>query len=139
MIQKMNGCLIVTGIFLCFCGFFAPAGAAEFDGSTPLFCAFSKAMECQPKSVCEQVFPEEVGLPTFVKIDFKNKLVSATEEGKTRTTEIKTVHRADGQLILQGYEARSWTVIIGEKTGRMTLAVAGEDDGFVLFGSCMVP
>jgi hypothetical protein len=139
MIQKMNGSLIVTVFFLCFLGVAVPAGAAEFDGSTPLFCAFSKAMECQPTGSCELVFPEEVGLPPLVKIDFKNKMVKATEEGKTRTTAIKNFYRADGQLILQGYEARSWSLIIGEKTGRMSLAIAGEDDGFILFGSCMAP
>jgi hypothetical protein len=137
----MNGSLMVAVFFLCFFGVSVPAGAAEadFDGSTPLFCAFNRAMECQPAGFCELVFPEEVGLPPLVKIDFKNKKVNATEEGKTRTTEIKNFYRADGQLILQGYEARSWTLIIGEKTGRMTLAVAGEDGGFILFGSCMAP
>jgi hypothetical protein len=38
-----------------------------------------------------------------------------------------------------GRELRAWSVVIGEKTGKMTLALAGEDDGFVLFGTCMVP
>jgi hypothetical protein len=139
MIQKMNGSLIVTVFFLCFLGVAVPAGAAEFDGSTPLFCAFSKAMECQPTGSCEMVFPEDVGLPTLIKVDFNKKLVTAAQEGKDRTTEIKSFYRADGQLILQGYEARSWSLIIGEKTGRMSLAIAGEDDGFILFGSCMAP
>ena len=136
---KINDCLIVTVFFLCFLGVSVPAGAAEFDGSTTLFCAFSKAMQCQPTSFCELVFPEEVGLPTLIKIDFKNKRVTAAQVGEDRTTEIKAMQRADGQLILQGYEARSWSLVIGEKTGRMSLAVAGEDDGFVLFGTCMVP
>lgn len=139
MIQKMNSLPIAIILSLSVMGVFAPAGAADFDGSAPLFCAFSKAEECQPKSACEQVLPEEVGLPTFFRIDFKNKLISATQEGKTRTTEIKSLYQADGKLILQGYEARSWSLVIGAETGRMALAVAGEDDGFVLFGTCMVP
>ena len=119
-----------------------PAQAADFDGSTPLFCAFTKAIQCHHQEGCQQVFPEDVNLPTFVKIDFKNKLVSATSEtqdGKTRTTEIKSFQRANGQLILQGHEARGWSAIIGEKTGKLTLAVASEEDGFLLFGTCMVP
>lgn len=139
MIQKMNGCLIATVFFLCFLGGFAPAGAAEFDGSMPLLCAFTKAMECDPQGGCEQVLPEEVGLSTFVKIDFQKKIVSMPEPGSTRTTEIKSFERVDGKLILMGRELRAWSVVIGEKTGKMTLAVAGEDDGFVLFGTCMVP
>ncbi len=139
MIQKTNGCRIAMAIFLCFIGISVPAGAAEFDGSVPLFCAFSRAMVCDPQGFCELIFPEEMGLPPLVKIDLKNKLVSGGEEGKIRTTEINSFQRVAGQLILQGYEARSWTVIIGEKTGKMTLAVAGEDAGFVLFGTCMAP
>jgi hypothetical protein len=139
MIQKMNGFLIATVFFLCFLGVSAPAGAADFDGSTPILCAFTKAMECDPKGGCEQVLPEEVGLSTFVKIDFQKKIVSMPEPGSTRTTEIKSFERVDGKLILMGSEVRAWSVVIGEKTGKMTLAMAGEEDGFVLFGSCMIP
>lgn len=118
------------------------AQAADLDGSTPVFCAFTKAMECHHQKGCQQVFPEDVNLPTFVKVDFDKKLVSAvsqTQEGKPRTTEIKSFERTNGQLILHGYEARAWTAIIGEKTGTLTLAVASEEDGFLLFGICMVP
>jgi hypothetical protein len=139
MIQKMNGCFIVTIFFLCFLWVSPPAGAAEFDGSMPLLCAFTKAMQCDPQGGCEQVLPEEVGLSTFVKIDFQKKIVTMPEPGNTRTTEIKSFERVDGKLILMGRELRAWSVVIGEKTGKMTLALAGEDDGFVLFGTCMVP
>jgi len=119
-----------------------PARAADFDGSTPVLCAITKMLECQKKSGCEQVFPEEVGLPPFAKIDFQNRVISttgATEDGKTRTTEIKSIQRDRGHLILQGFEIRAWSVTIGEKSGKMTMAVAGEEDGFVLFGTCVVP
>ncbi len=139
MILKIKALLVTAVLFLCLVGVSTQVGAADFDGSTPIICAFNKAMECQPKSVCEQVFPEEVGLPPFVKIDFKNKLVTSVEEGKTRTTEIKNFERVDGQLILMGREVRAWSVTIGEKTGRMTLVMAGEEDGFVLFGTCIIP
>jgi hypothetical protein len=116
-----------------------PAQAAEIDGSTPVFCAFSRAVECQYRVGCDQVTPEDVNLPTFVKIDFQKKIVSMPQAGSTRTTEIKTITRADGKLILQGHEVRAWSLVINEKTAQMTLAVASEDDGFILFGSCMVP
>lgn len=129
-------------LLLCFSGIPFPARAADFDGSTPVFCAITRMLECQKKSGCEQVFPEEAGLPTFLKIDFKNRVVSGistTEDGKPRTTEIKSIQRDKGHLILQGFEIRAWSVTIGEKTGKMTMAVAGEEDGFVLFGTCVVP
>jgi hypothetical protein len=30
-------------------------------------------------------------------------------------------------------------MVISENTGRMTLAVSGDDEAFVLFGACMAP
>ena len=96
-------------------------------------------MECEQKGSCEQVFPGDVGLPTSVKIDLKKNFVLGTIGGKTRTTEVKSFERRDGKMILQGYEDLSWSLIIGEKTGKMTLSVSGEEDGFVLFGNCMAP
>jgi len=136
-IRKVNIILL-----LCFSGMPFPAWAADFDGSTPVFCAITRMLECQNKSGCEQVFPEEVGLPPFAKIDLQNRVISATgatKDGKTRTTEIKSIQRDRGHLILQGFEIRAWSVTIGEKTGKMTMAVAGDEDGFVLFGTCVVP
>jgi len=112
------------------------------SGLPPVFCAITKMLECQKKSGCEQVLPDEVGLPPFEKIDFQNRVISttgATEDGKTRTTEIKSIQRDRGHLILQGFEIRAWSVTIGERTGKMTMAVAGEEDGFILFGTCVVP
>jgi hypothetical protein len=116
-----------------------PAQAADIDGSKPVFCAFSRAVECDQRVGCDQVLPEEVLLPTFIKIDFQKKIVSMPEADSTRTTPIMSFVRADGKLILQGHEVRAWSLIINEKTAQMTLAVASEEDGFILFGSCMAP
>ncbi len=116
-----------------------PARGADFDGSSPIYCAFTKILECQGQKGCDYVFPEDVSLPTFVRIELQKNLISAVRGGETRTTQIKHLVRQDGYLILQGIEQRAWSVMIEEKTGRMTLAVAGQDDGFVIFGSCMAP
>ncbi len=141
MIRKTGIHTLSIILFLGFIGLWFPARAADFDGSTPAFCAITRMLECQ-KGGCEPVFPEEVGLPTFFKIDFKNRVVSGIstkEDGTPRTTEIKSIQREKGHIILQGFEIRAWSVTLGEKTGKMTMAVAGEEDGFVLFGTCMVP
>ena len=142
MVGKIGIRKVSMILLLCFSGMPFPARAADFDGSTPVLCAITKMLECQKKSGCEQVLPEEVGLPPFAKIDFQNRVISttgATEDGKTRTTEIKSIQRDRGHLILQGFEIRAWSVTIGENIGKMTMAVAGEEDGFVLFGTCVVP
>ena len=104
-----------------------------------MLCAFTRAVECHYRVGCDQVTPEDVLLPAFVKVDFQKKIVTMPEAGSTRTTEIKSFLRADGKIILQGHEVRAWSVIINEKTAQMTLAVASDEDGFILFGECMVP
>ncbi len=134
----MKKMMIVIALLLW--GFLSfPAQGADIDGSTPVFCAFSRAMECHFRMGCQPVMPEDVLLPNFVKIDFQKKIISMPEAGATRTTEIKSFLRADGKIILQGHEVRAWSVIIHEKTGQFTLAVASEEDGFILFGNCMAP
>ncbi len=116
-----------------------PARAADFDGSAPIYCAFTKILECQGKKGCDYAFPDEIFLPAFVRIEFQKNLISATRGDETLTTPIRHLQRQGGYLILQGIEQRAWSLMIAEKTGTLTLAVAGEDDGFVVFGSCMAP
>ncbi len=116
------------------------AGAAGFDGSAPMiYCAFTRVLECEGKKGCESVSAEEVSLPSFIRIEFQKNSIVATQGEKTVTTEIKNLQRKDGNIILQGMEKRAWILTIAEKTGKLTLAVAGEDDGFVVFGTCMAP
>ncbi len=134
MMKKMS---IIAFLFWGFLSF--PAQGADIDGSTPVFCAFSRAMECHFRMGCQPVMPEDVLLPNFVKIDFQKKIISMPEAGATRTTEIKSFLRTEGKIILQGHEVRAWSVIIHEKTAQFTLAVASEEDGFMLFGNCMAP
>ncbi len=131
--------LRILFIMLLVIGGSLPARAADFDGSAPIYCAFTKILECQGKKGCEYAFPDEVSLPAFVRIEFHKNLITATRGDETLTTPIRHLQRQDGYLILQGVERRAWSLMIAEKTGTLTLAVAGEDDGFVVFGSCMVP
>ncbi len=116
------------------------AWAAGFDGSAPtIYCAFTKVLECEGKKGCESVSPEEVSLPPFVRIELQKNSIVATQGEKNVTTEIKNLQRKDGNIILQGMEKRAWILTIAEKTGKLTLAVAGDEDGFVVFGTCMAP
>ena len=110
---------------------------AAIDGSAPLLCSPSTVMECDAGS-CERVTADDSDLPSFLRIDVPNKLVTALPAG--RRTTIKTVVRLDGRLILQGSEAtRSWTATIAEDTGRLSIAVADPDHIFAVFGACIVP
>jgi hypothetical protein len=61
--------------------------------------------------------------------------------GEEQTTAIQNVLTpADGRTILQGAEnGRGWTMTIDPTTGDMSVAIAGDDIGFILFGVCTVP
>jgi hypothetical protein len=116
------------------------AHAGDLDGSTPVICAFTRALECDSTNGCEAATLEDLAMPRFFRVDFKNNKIAPVgilDEGMKKETPIKVFQRQDGKLILQGFEVRAWSMVITEKTGQMTLTVSGDDEGFVLFGACM--
>ena len=119
----------------------APMGvslAADFDGSKKLRCVPTDATECSGAGKCERVMVEEINIPQWITVDFKKKTLSGTDsDGEEETTAIENVRTADGQTILQGAEGgRAWSIVIDQMTGDMTIAIAGDETGFVLFGVC---
>ena len=121
--------------------FFAPLGvslAADFDGSEKLRCVPTDATECSGAGECKRVTVEEINIPRWIYVDFKKKKLSGTDsDGEDETTAIENVRVNDGQTILQGAEGgRAWSIVIDQTTGDMTIAIAGDETGFVLFGVC---
>jgi len=119
----------------------APMGvslAADFDGSKKLRCVPTDATECSGAGKCERVMVEEINIPRWITVDFKKKQLSGTDtDGEEETTAIENVRTVDGQTILQGAEGgRAWSIVIDQMTGDMTIAIAGDETGFVLFGVC---
>ena len=139
--KKMS--LVGFALFVCL----APmsAGGADFDGSRPLLCALVDIMECDPGVGCKEVTAESINAPGFLKINFKDKQISATREtGTQRVTPIKGMGHLDGKLVLQGMDegvegergGLAWSLAISEDTGKMILTASGEQVGFVVFGGC---
>ena len=125
-----------------------PAIAADFDGSKELICAVMDLVECQPGGKCQQVTAEEVGIPHFLKINFKEKKISATlADGSTKSTAIENFEKIDGKIIIQGAEdgiegvrdGVGWSLAIAEETGKTVLTASGDEVGFVIFGACTLP
>jgi hypothetical protein len=110
--------------------------AAQFDGSVPLLCAVIQIVECEAGGECFSVTAEIANIPRFLKINFKKKTISATEEsGRKDVTQIKNFERINGKMILQGTEGgRGWTMVISEETGEMSATVSDDQAGFVVFG-----
>ena len=121
-------CLILTPL---------PITAGQFDGSVPLLCAVIQVVECAGGGECYPVQPEVANIPRFLKINFKKKTISATEDsGRKEVTKIKNIEHANGKVVLQGSEnGRGWTMVISEETGKMSATVSDDQVGFVVFGA----
>ena len=125
-----------------------PAVAGNFDGSKELICSIMDIVECGPGGKCQLVTAEEVGIPHFLKVNFKNKKISATHaDGSKRSTDIENFETIDGKVIIQGAEdgiegvrdGLGWSLALAEETGKMVITASGDDVGFVIFGACTVP
>lgn len=58
----------------------------------------------------------------------------------SKKSEIKSVTRLDGRLILHGGEnGRGWAATIAEDSGRMAAGVVADDFASTLFGTCTTP
>ncbi len=117
------------------------AAAADFDGSRDLLCVPTDATQCEGAGDCDRVAVEEINLPRFLNVEFKqNRLRGTLLGGEEQTTAIQKVQTAGGRTILQGAQkGRGWSITIDQASGDMSAAIAGDDIGFVLFGVCIVP
>jgi len=132
--------LCSIGIMLVLCVASSQAIAADFDDSTPLLCAFTRAVDCDGESGCVDTTAEKLDLPPFFKVDLKNKVITDVEAvgGRTspRKTAIKTMQFMNNMIVLQGIELRGWTMLISKESGIVTLTASDDDEAFVLFGVC---
>jgi hypothetical protein len=114
--------------------------AAESDTSSPLLCSVINAAEYTLDEGCLEGTADSFDLPQFIKIDLKNQTINEVGENtKKRTSKIINLKRIDSKIIMQGIEnGRSWSVIIDEKTGKMSAAASDEGIGFVVLGYCLI-
>ncbi len=84
--------------------------AGDLDGTSPAICAFKSAVSCDSDVGCEPTRLDELNMPNFFNVDFKNRKLTAmgiVDEGVKKQTPIKSCDRQDGKLLLQGYEIRA--------------------------------
>lgn len=112
-----------------------PALAADFDGSKPLLCATQSALDCARGDDCAAGLPEEIGAPSFMRIDLAKKSVI----GPQTTTEILLQDKSGKQLLLQGRESGfGWTIVIDQPSGELTVTLTNRNGAYVLYGACTV-
>ncbi len=128
--------LKVVSLFLFVCILPHKLTAAQYDGSVPLLCAPIQAIDCDAAEECLRGSADSVNIPQFLRIDFKEKVISAVDKSGKKAS-IRTLERIDGKMIMQGIqEGRGWTMIISEQTGKMSATVIDDQVGFVIFGAC---
>jgi hypothetical protein len=118
------------------------ANAAALDTSKILLCASLEVHECVDGSPCAEVRPEDVGAPTFIWIDFDEREIRASVEG--RASKIDHMEEVEDRLVLQGVEdgredledGSGWAISIDTNTGRMVGTAAVSQAAIVIFGAC---
>jgi len=112
-----------------------PALAADFDGSKPLLCATQAVLDCSRGDDCASGLPEEIGAPTFMRIDLAKKAVI----GPNTTSDILLEEKSAKQLLLQGREAGfGWTIAVDRQSGELTVSLTNRNGAYVLYGACTV-
>ena len=115
-------------------------GWAALDGSTPMMCAVTTVMECDASGQCERLNPaRHPDFPPLLRVNVPAKTITLSSTD-AKKSEIKSVTRLDGRLILHGGEnGRGWAATIAEDSGRMAAGVVADDFTFNLFGTCTTP
>ncbi len=127
--------LLLAVIVLCLVG---PVLADDLHGVDRILCSAVSATVCTVDGDCETDLPYNWNIPQFIEIDLAKKILSTTKaSGLNRTSTADSVRRADGAIVVQGFEnRRAYSFVIDAKTGDVVVAVAGELGGMTAFGSC---
>ena len=118
----------------------ASGHAVALDTDKILLCATTEVQDCLATQGCEQVQPEDVDVPTFMRLNLKKKRI----EVGSQSAEIERMEEVENRLVMQGAEDGSenrpdgvgWTLSVSKDTGRFVATLATEQAGLVLFGAC---
>jgi len=124
---------------------YTPLHSEDLNSINPMICSVNAVNECVAWGGCETVNPYVANVPTFLNIDIaNNKITSAINSHKNKSTDIERVEIIDDLITLSGAEPESkyhedkfgWVMTIVKGTGQMVLSANSYDSAFVIFGSC---
>ena len=112
--------------------------ADNITDADEFLCAARHAQICFETGDCFTTTPGELSIPDFVVVNAKNKTVSTTKGGQQlRSSRFATVARDEGAIYLQGHESgRSFSFVINEHSGYVTVAIVRDGLTVNLFGAC---
>lgn len=114
------------------------ARADDVTGAEKLLCSAVVAGACCDDGQCAGGTAQELNIPQFLEVDLVHKRISTTKaSGMNRGSTFDNVKRVEGKIVLQGVEnLRAYSIVIDEKTGSMSAAVAAELCSVTAYGSC---
>lgn len=129
--------IIVSTLLLALCATRA-ATADDLSGASTLLCSSSWATVCTGDEVCESGAPWGWGIPQFLEVHLKEKLLSTTKaSGENRTTTAEVLRRDDSRILIQGEElGRAFSIFIMEKTGDLSAVIVADNLTISVFGAC---
>jgi hypothetical protein len=113
-------------------------GSVSMAAEESIICTLTRANDCSPEDGCIEVSVDDMALPRFVRIDFKNKTITSLDKAMPQSTKIATIERLGGMTVMHGTELRGWSMALGEDSGNLTLSASGDGEGFVVFGVCLI-
>jgi hypothetical protein len=107
--------------------------AADFDGSKPLICAPTEAVNLAVGEEVVKARPADLGIPAFMRVDIARKTIA----GPKRTAPIRSVEKGERQLLLQGTELGfGWTLALDQEAGTMVGTFVDRLGAVAVIGSC---
>ena len=112
--------------------------ADDLTGADHLLCSSAQATVCSVDGDCEIGPPWSWNIPQFIQVDLESKRLSTTPaSGEQRVTPFTLVDRANGLIVIQGFErGRAFSFVIEEASGQASVAVAREGVTVSVFGAC---
>ncbi len=112
--------------------------ADDLTGAEQVLCTSIQATVCSADGECEIGMPWTWGIPQFIEIDFKDKMLRTTKASHARReTPFRTHERANGLIFIQGVETgRAFSFVIEETSGILSAAIAREEVTVSVFGAC---
>jgi hypothetical protein len=101
-------------------------------------CTLQQTVVCDATVPCERTLPAAVNLPALLRFDTKAGIIeSKLDSGAVRTSKIAHSSTHKARLVLEGNDdGHPWAMQIDTKSGRFTLTVLRDGDGFLGFGVC---
>ena len=130
------GAAITFGLVIGLAG--TPAMGQGISDKKNLVCASVEVIGCIDGGTCMQGRAQTFDIPTFMFIDFKEKIVhTAGDDDGDAASPIKAKEVSERSIILQGFENhRGWTLAIDRSDGEMTLSSTGPEVNFMIMGNC---